>query len=54
MPLGRSLTPLVRADEQRGWLQSQSLSASVPLGTVRRARITLGSAEGLTRTSVGQ
>ncbi len=54
MPSGHQRPPLVLCDEQHERPSVLSLSTSMPCGSVRRARIALACAQGLTNTAVAQ
>ena len=54
MPRGRPLPPLILDDDQRAQLQGVARSTSLPHGLVLRARMILGSAEGLTNRAVAE
>ena len=54
MPRGRKISPLTLDDEQRQQLTSVSQSSSMPFGLVKRARIILACAEGLTNAAVAR
>ena len=53
MRTGRPKAPLVVADEQREQLKALTRSRSLPSGLVRRARIVLLSADGVTNKEIG-
>lgn len=53
-PVGRPKKPLVLSERQREELESVARSRSLPHGLVRRAKIVLLSAEGLTNVAIGE
>lgn len=54
MALGRPKTPIVLSDLERRELESWRRSRSMPAGVVRRARIILMAADGLTHLDIGK
>ncbi|MDE0126087.1 MAG: IS630 family transposase [Bryobacterales bacterium] len=54
MARGRKLKPLLLTDEQREQMEGWTRSTSMPQGLVRRARIVLASAEGVSNTAVAR
>lgn len=54
MPRGRPVVPIIFSEDARAELESMTRSRSLPHGLVRRARIILLAAEGLSNQMIGQ